>query len=81
MQKDSNEILFNKKSSKGLVKKNAQDAKKIIQLLNEYASHENKVPEVILNFYINKIQTSKAAIENKLNENKLRPFEFYLINN
>ncbi len=81
MEKDSNEILFNKKGKKGLVKVKAQDAKKLIQLLNEHASHETKVPEVILNLYTNKAQTSKRAIENKLIENKLRPFEFYLINN
>ena len=81
MEKDLNEILFNKKGRKELVKVNARDAKKVIQLLNEHASQETKTPEVILNLYTNKIQKSPKAIENKMIENKLRPFEFYVINN
>lgn len=81
MGTNSNEILFNKNGRKGLVKKNAQDAKKIIELLHEHASNETKTPEVILNLYTNKVQTSKRTISNKFAENKLRPFEFYLINN
>lgn len=81
MQKDTNEILFNKKNRKGVVKTNAQDAKKLINLLQEHASRETKVPEVILNLYTHKVQTSKKAIANKIAENKLRPFEFYIIEN
>ncbi len=81
MEKDTNEILFNKKRRKGLVKVNAQDAKKLIQLMNEHSSQEIKVPQVVLNLYTRKVQTSKRSIENKLIENKLRPFEFYVINN
>ncbi len=76
-----NEILFNKKGQKGIIKKNAQDAKRLIQLLQEHASQETTTPEAIINLYTRKIQTSTKAIENKLVENKLRPFEFYVINN
>lgn len=81
MQKDTNEILFNKKNRRGVVKTNAQDAKKLIHLLEEHASRETKVPEVIINLYTHKLQTSTKAIANKIAENKLRPFEFYVIEN
>lgn len=81
MEKETNEILFNKKGKNGIVKKNAQDARKLFQLLHEHASQDTKCPEAIINLYTHKVQTSKIAIENKLSENKLRPFEFYVINN
>ncbi len=76
-----NEILFNKAGKNNVVKKNAQDAKKIIQLLHEDHSQNNTTPEAIINLYTKKIQTSSKAIANKLQENKLRPFEFYIIQN
>ncbi len=81
MEKDTNEILFNKKGQNGVVKKNAQDAKRLIQLLQEHASQETKTPEAIINLYTRKVQTSTTGIQNKLAEDKLRPFEFYVINN
>lgn len=81
MQKETNEILFNKKNRKGVVKTNAQDAKKLIYLLQEHESREIKVPEVIINLYTRKLQTSSKAIANKISENKMRPFEFYVIEN
>lgn len=81
MEKDTNEILFNKKGHSGVVKKTAQEAKSLISLLHEHASQETKTPEAIINLYTRKIQTSTNAIQNKITEGKLRPFEFYIINN
>ena len=81
MEREINEILFNKSGKNGVVKKNGQDAKKLIQLLHEHESQERKSPEAIINLYTKKIQTSSKAIANKLSENKLRPFEFYIIQN
>jgi hypothetical protein len=83
MGQDVNEILFNKnkRGKEGLVKINAQDAKKLIQLMEEHASQKTKTPMSIINLYTKKIQNSKRAIENKLQENKVRPFEFLVIQN
>jgi len=83
MGQDVNEILFNKnnKGKEGVVKINAQDAKKLIQLMEEHASQKTKTPKSIINLYTKKIQNNKRAIENKLQENKIRPFEFFVIQN
>lgn len=81
MEKGSNEILFNKSGKNSVVAKSAQDAKKLIHLLHEHESQERKTPEAIINLYTHKIQTSPTAIKNKLQEDKLRPFEFYIIQN
>ena len=81
MEKDANEILFNKSGKNTVIAKSANDAKKLIHLLREHESQERKTPEAIINLYTRKVQTSNKAIHNKLAENKLRPFEFYIIQN
>lgn len=59
----------------------AKDGKNLIQLLREHESQGAKTPEAIINLYTCKVQNSPRAIRNKLQENKLRPFEFYIIQN
>ncbi len=81
MEKSTNQILFNRSSRNEFIKKNAQDAKKIIQLMIEHESNDPQVPMSIINLYSNKIQTSTRAISNKIKEDKLRAFEFFVIQN
>lgn len=81
MEKSTNQILFNRSSRNEFIKKNAQNAKKIIQLMIEHESNDPQVPMSIINLYSNKIQTSTRAISNKIKEDKLRAFEFFVIQN
>jgi len=81
MEKSTNQILFNRSSRNEFIKKNAQNAKTIIQLMIEHESNDPQVPMSIINLYSNKIQTSTRAISNKIKEDKLRAFEFFVIQN
>ncbi len=75
MAKNS-EILFNKQGKNDIVKKNANDAKKIVQLLNEHAKDDTQSYRKINNLYARKINSTQDSIDQKLEEGKLRPFEF-----
>ena len=75
MPKNS-EILFNKQGKNDIVKKNANDAKKIVQLLNEHAKDDRQEYRKITNLYSRKINTSQDSINQKIEEGKIRPFEF-----
>ena len=75
MQKNS-EILFNKLGKNDIVKKNANDAKKIVQLLSEHAKDDKQQYRKINNLYGRKVNSSQKSIDQKIEEGKLRPFEF-----
>lgn len=81
MKNKASEILFNKNGRNEIIKKDANDAKRIIGLMEEHCSHEKSEHLNIINLYSKKITHSVHCIENKLEENKLRPFEFLVHNN
>lgn len=80
MPKNS-EILFNKQGKNDIVKKNANDAKKIVQLLNEHAKDDKQQYRKITNLYSRKMNAAQDSINQKLEEGKMRPFEFLTILN
>lgn len=80
MPKNS-EILFNKQGKNDIVKKNANDAKKIVQLLNEHAKDDKQLYRKITNLYSRKMNAAQDSINQKLEEGKMRPFEFLTILN
>lgn len=81
MKKSNSEILFNNNCKNSIVKKSSNDAKRLFSLLEEHASEDKEQYRHILNLYTGKLNANKKSIQNKLEENKLRPFEFLVNNN